>query len=220
MHEGREGGRHVAPLLPPRSHPRPPATLRRLCSGLLGVSILIASGDSGVYNRMAWSGLPFFGEFHPSFPACLPAVTAVGATKLEADGSEDSGVSFSGGGFSPSKYFTRANATWQDAAVEAYLSSGVKLPAQRKWDRNGRGIPDVSAVGVNFQVVTDGVVHGASGTSASTPSVAGIFSLLNDARMSAGKRPLGFLNPFIYKARTRGTHARQEGMRPHSRVPP
>jgi tripeptidyl-peptidase-1 len=43
------------------------------------------------------------------------------------------------------------------------------------------------------------MTQGVSGTSASTPSVAGIFALLNDARMSAGKSPLGFLNPFIYK---------------------
>ena len=84
-------------------------------------------------------------------------------------------------------------------AVQAYFSSGVKLPEQKKWDRNGRGIPDVSAVGVDFMVVTNGMTAGVSGTSASTPSVAGMFALLNDARMSAGKRPLGFLNPFIYK---------------------
>ena len=56
----------------------------------------------------------------PSFPSCLPAVTSVGATKLESDGTEDTGVSFSGGGFTPSQYFTRSNATWQEAAVQAY----------------------------------------------------------------------------------------------------
>lgn len=104
----------------------------------------------GVYDRLPWAG--FVGPFHPSFPACLPAVTAVGATQLEADGSEDTGVNWSGGGFSPSAYFTRSNATWQEAAVDAYFKSGVKLPEQSKWDRNGRGIPDVSAVGVDFQV--------------------------------------------------------------------
>ena len=131
-------------------------------------------------------------------------------------------MNWSGGGFSPSEYFTRNNATWQNDAVEAYLSSGVKLPPQGKWDKAGRGIPDVSAVGVDFQVgacaigmilyirvlcpnrpiqvVTDGSTGGVSGTSASCPSVAGIFSLLNDARMAAGKPPMGHLNPFIYQA--------------------
>jgi len=36
------------------------------------------------------------------------------------------------------------------------------------------------------------------GTSASSPAFAGIISLLNDARIAAGKPPLGFLNPLIY----------------------
>jgi subtilase family serine protease len=63
--------------------------------GLLGVSVLIASGDSGVYDRLPWAG--WIGDFHPSFPSVLPAVTSVGATQLESDGSETTGVSFSGG---------------------------------------------------------------------------------------------------------------------------
>jgi tripeptidyl-peptidase-1 len=34
--------------------------------------------------------------------------------------------------------------------------------------------------------------------SASSPTFAGIVSLLNNARLAAGKRPLGFLNPWLY----------------------
>jgi len=162
--------------------------------GVRGLSVFVASGDSGVYNR-----LPFErGEFHPSYPACLPTVTAVGATELEEDGTEDSAVSFSGGGFTPSAYFTRAMAGWQNASVTAYLNSGVELPPDRLWDRAGRAIPDVSAVGVDFDVFVTGQIRGVSGTSASTPVVAGIFALVNDKLLAAGKKPLGFLNPFIY----------------------
>ncbi len=39
---------------------------------------------------------------------------------------------------------------------------------------------------------------GASGTSVSTPTWAGVFSLLSDLRLNAGKAPLGFANPFLY----------------------
>ena len=37
------------------------------------------------------------------------------------------------------------------------------------------------------------------GTSASAPVFAGVVSLLNDARLAAGKSPLGFLNPLLYQ---------------------
>merc|ERR1712028_239619 len=37
------------------------------------------------------------------------------------------------------------------------------------------------------------------GTSASTPVFAGIVSLLNDARLKKGLKPLGFLNPWLYQ---------------------
>lgn len=126
-------------------------------------------------------------------------MTCVGATEWNADGTEDSAVSFSGGGFTPSSYFTRDNATWQEIAVSTYLQSGVKLPPRGKWDPKGRAVPDVSAVGVGFEVITQGHAQPVSGTSASTPVVAGVFALLNDLRLAAGKSPLGFLNPFIYQ---------------------
>jgi len=37
------------------------------------------------------------------------------------------------------------------------------------------------------------------GTSASAPLFAAVVSLLNEARLQAGKKPMGFLNPFIYQ---------------------
>jgi subtilase family serine protease len=37
------------------------------------------------------------------------------------------------------------------------------------------------------------------GTSASGPIMAGVVSLLNEARLNAGKTPLGLLNPMFYK---------------------
>ena len=37
-----------------------------------------------------------------------------------------------------------------------------------------------------------------SGTSCSTPAFAALVSLLNDVRLAAGKRSLGWLNPLLY----------------------
>lgn len=39
---------------------------------------------------------------------------------------------------------------------------------------------------------------GVEGTSCSSPICAGTLSLVNDARVTAGKKKLGFLNPFLY----------------------
>ena len=41
--------------------------------------------------------------------------------------------------------------------------------------------------------------HRPQGTSASTPFFAGLISLLNEARQQQGGKPLGFLNPWLYK---------------------
>ena len=38
--------------------------------GVLGISVMISSGDSGVYDRIPFEVV----EFHPSFPACCPSV--------------------------------------------------------------------------------------------------------------------------------------------------
>jgi tripeptidyl-peptidase-1 len=66
------------------------------------------------------------------------------------------------------------------------------------YNASGRGVPDVSAVGENFMIVNSGVAEGVDGTSCSTPTFAGMVALINDARVAARKRPLGFLNQLLY----------------------
>eukprot|EP01052_Picozoa_sp_SAG31_P056452 SAG31_NODE_16174_length_720_cov_0.882448_1_plen_83_part_10 len=50
-----------------------------------------------------------------------------------------------------------------------------------------------------YQVVTDGHLGSVGGTSASTPAFAGMISLINEALLQQGGKPLGFLNPFLYQ---------------------
>lgn len=47
-------------------------------------------------------------------------------------------------------------------------------------------------------MIIGGQVYHISGTSASSPVVAGIFSLVNSARLAAGKSSLGWVNPALY----------------------
>ena len=157
-------------------------------------------------NVISATCVPIKLELWPSWPASSPWVTSVGATRFlsltTATGAEMAADSFgSGGGFS-SQYVQSPDATWQSASVGAYVSNPPKdahYPPLKLFPPTGRATPDVSAVGENYQVVVGGAVKGVGGTSASTPALAAITSLLNEARLQGKGKPMGYLNPFLYK---------------------
>jgi tripeptidyl-peptidase-1 len=160
--------------------------------GARGASVLVSSGDGGVAGSQSSScGSP--PQFIPTFPAGLPWVTAVGAT---TDLSAETTASFSSGGFS--NYWARPS--WQAAAAAGYLANTPGLPPAAFFNHTGAGIPDMAAIGTDFQIVCGGNTFGVDGTSCSAPTTAGIISLLNSHRVAAGKKSLGFLNPLIYSA--------------------
>ncbi len=106
----------------------------------------------------------------------------------------------SGGGFS--QLFSQSpNATWQSKDVAEYLKivpQGAPLPPAYSFPAKGRATPDVAALGEGYQVVQAGRVLTVGGTSASAPTFAAIVSLLNEHQLQNGKKPLGFLNPWLY----------------------
>lgn len=65
---------------------------------------------------------------------------------------------------------------------------------------------DALLTSCSFQVVVGGEVESAAGTSCSSPTFAGIVSLLNDFRISNANPPQGFLNPLLYSVRVSGKH--------------
>jgi tripeptidyl-peptidase-1 len=105
----------------------------------------------------------------------------------------------SGGGFS-AQFGQSPNAKWQSAAVAKYLSTvdPSTLPPADSFPAMGRATPDVSALGEGYQVFVNGKAESVGGTSASSPAFASMVSLLNEARLNAGKPAMGFLNPFLY----------------------
>merc|ERR1712139_49467 len=93
----------------------------------------------------------------------------------------------------------------QSDAVKAYLAKNPKTGSDT-YATNGRGSPDVSLLGEQFEVYTSGPFGGTEtvivgGTSASTPSWGAIISLLNEECLSAsgGSKTLGFVNPLFYQ---------------------
>lgn len=178
------------------SVPQPYA--ERVCSmiGLLagrGTTVLGGSGDGGSAGARDSSCVAADGRpvTMAVFPASCPWVTAVGA--VTNDMYPVRGADFSGGGFS--QYFVRE--AWQDAAVNSYAHSlGTHL--QGYYNSSMRATPDISVVGTSFQTVFGMQVAAVDGTSASTPVMAAMVALVNDARLKAGKGLLGWLNGKLY----------------------
>ncbi|KAG6810219.1 hypothetical protein H0H92_012845 [Tricholoma furcatifolium] len=199
-------------------HRFPQFYLERQCAefgklGLMGITVLYAAGNTGVSGVQSGYCLdengtmnPNATHFAPSWPASCPWVTAVGGTQVmtgaeAVPGSEEvwnqeviPGFFESGGGGFSNRFPAPA---YQKQTVENYLK-GLKKSDPKKlglFNTSGRAYPDLSANANSFVTVDNGSVVLSSGTSGAVPTVASIITLVNDARLAAGKKPVGFINP-------------------------
>ncbi|KAI1851872.1 hypothetical protein JX266_002725 [Neoarthrinium moseri] len=183
--------------------------------GLQGVSIFVASGDTGV------GGIPGDGTrngclrngkvFSPTQPNSCPWLTNVGASMIprgktvnDPEVAAASEGFYSGGGFSNIVPIP----DYQSEAVEnffeiskpryAYYHNGSYGSSNGLYNRNGRGIPDVAANGVNIAVYVGGSLVTEGGTSASAPIFAALVTRINEERLKIGKSVVGFVNPVLY----------------------
>lgn len=176
--------------------------IKRICdefmkAGARGITVLFCSGDFGVSGLNYQDTCP--DGYVPTFPASCPWVTAVGSTQFSSGG--ESAAVFprggaTGGGFS--NFFPAPD--YQKNDTNSYIHS-LDASFNGKFDPKGRGIPDVSLVGVNWDIILNNEAIHAYGTSASTPAWGSLISLINDYRHTLGKGPLGFLNPVLYSNR-------------------
>jgi len=180
--------------------------------GLAGTSVVFSSGDAGVSASNCAN--PARGRTTPQFPSGCPFVTSVGGTMLRPGlksfrdpqaevAAWDRSASFSSGGGFSNLFETPA---WQKSAVQGYLAgqaananrSGAAVMPADAYNASSRGYPDVSAAAVNITTFTNGQVFNNGGTSASAPLFAALVTLVNEERLSAGKKSIGFLNPTLY----------------------
>jgi len=163
--------------------------------GARGVSVLVASGDSGVGTTCRVGSNK---TFTASFPASCPWVTVVGGTTGNRPEEAWSG---SGGGFS--SIFGRPS--YQNDTVNNWLATDTTHSAVSSYFNSpGRAYPDVAAQSTDFLIVVSGKAILVYGTSCATPTFAGIVQLLNSDRLASGKAVLGFLNPWLYSTATSG----------------
>lgn len=190
--------------------------------GLRGITVTVSSGDAGAPGRTnedcnMQQGID---PVNPAFPGSSPYITSVSATYIVpqqsityntwgssmckqygcVNGTHELPCNFAetgwttGGGFA---IYNETRPSWQIEAVEQYLKSGAKKPS--RFQKNGRGYPDVAAVGHNCPTVMSGQLMGVDGTSCSSPIFAALVALLNDHQKTMGKPNLGFVNPVLYK---------------------
>lgn len=151
------------------------------------------------------------------FPAVSPLVTAVGGTQLML------GWKLAPTAANPLNFTTsttKTEALWDECfifgsgncvtggGVSNFFAAPSWQAGQASVNHGARSIPDLSwNAAVNggvliyttqFPTVLRQGWHIEGGTSASSPELAGVIALANQARKGAGKAPLGLLGPRIY----------------------
>jgi uncharacterized protein (TIGR03437 family) len=195
--------------------PSAPPAFRSIAqqAGAQGITWLAASGDSGAAGCD-----DAFSTEHPqatqglavSFPASIPEITAVGGTMF----SESSGI---GPYWNPTNGPNLGSAlsyipetAWNESSTSGGLAASgggaSVLFSKPPWQTgpgvpndNARDVPDVALSAANhdgYYGVTGGLTVTYSGTSAASPSFAGIVALLNQTQAQPG---LGNINPALYR---------------------
>ncbi len=192
--------------------------------GVMGSTIVAASGDDGVVGFLARQGASNCGYF-PQYPASSPYVTAIGGTTgVENDLPEIACQSVAkvgpsittGGGFSNlyampkfqkkhvDDYFNLVNNTYKKPFFNATASARIPALGGNRYkygyfNRSGRAYPDVSLFASNYYVFMGLQNGGVDGTSASAPVMAAFINLVNYRRVLQGNSTMGWINPFLYK---------------------
>ncbi|HEX6484912.1 MAG TPA: S53 family peptidase [Ktedonobacteraceae bacterium] len=158
-----------------------------------GISIFSSSGDNGATDYTDLQASHLSPTPTTSFPADDPWVTSVGGTSLRRNGStfSETAWNMSGGGFS---------SFFPEPSYQQMLPSPVQSELNHR-----RGVPDVSAdanPATGLAIYTAGHWDLGGGTSASAPLWAAILAI---GDQMAG-RPLGFINPTLYKLATSSSY--------------
>jgi uncharacterized protein (TIGR03437 family) len=184
-----------------------------------GITFVAASGDSGAaacdnHGSFGATGrLPASGGIAVGLPASIPEVTAVGGTQFNEAAGSYWNTTNGTNGESALSYIPEI--AWNQTGSQGLLASGggaSLLFPKPAWQVGAgvpndgtRDVPDISFAAAGndpYLYVLDGQQFNDGGTSAATPSFAGVVALLNHYLMSqhAISQPgLGNINPQLYR---------------------
>jgi tripeptidyl-peptidase I len=199
--------------------------IKRQCNewmklALQGTTIVMSSGDSGVGPDSCW------GEdgkiFDPDFASTCPYVLSVGSTewdRFNASVPPTPGEKLheiatrrfpSGGGFSNvfgvadyqrdavSAYFDQVESSLGFSGYDHFVENGnFSSVTDGVYHHGGRAYPDVGAVGDRQVVYSNGSWWLVGGTSLASPIWGAVLTLVNEARIEAGKSSVGFIHPIL-----------------------
>lgn len=163
-----------------------------------GVTAFDASGDNAGLECKSgadWSAPPGPDQIGVDTVASLPEMTSVGGTTLSTD--------------ARGRWMQEWG--WIDPPLSQGSSGGASVlssrPQYQDWlvvkrDSEHRVVPDVSAVADPFtgvRIVVDRTFQIGGGTSQAAPIWAGMAALMNEYLVENGGRPLGDINPLLYR---------------------
>ena len=186
--------------------------------GMRGTTITAASGDGASHFAFG----PFQGGIGdelnaiicqemnmPVYPGSSLYVLSVGGSQWQSDDiygpncspTSPCGWTSGGGGFA----WKHSAGVFQKNVTRRYIQmaeaiSPKTMSKPSTYNASGRPYPDLVALAqFGIPLCTYGGCSGSGGTSASAPTIAGMLSLINDARMKKGKPSLGYINEKLYR---------------------
>jgi kumamolisin len=171
-------------------------------AALLGVTVCIAAGDDGSSDAIT------DGHAHVDFPSSSPYVLSVGGTTIVSQGGAEGDIAWKEG-----DGLRADNGGSTGGGVSAIFprpdfQSNIKIASVNPGAISGRVIPDVAANAdwnaSPYLLVVDGKAQPNGGTSAATPLVASLITLINEQRGAAANR-IGYITPVLYQARAGNT---------------
>ena len=192
-----------------------PASFRTIAqqASAQGITWMNASGDQGAAGCDYGASVASYGPA-VIFPADIPEVVAVGGTEFNETG--NAGWSSTNGPTGASALGYIPEKAWNDTSpgnpIEA-SGGGASVLFNKPWWQTGPGVPNDGARDVPdvalaasadhdaYLIVTSDTLMSVGGTSAASPSFAGIVTLLNQyltAKGTIAKPGLGNINPTLY----------------------